>query len=131
MAKLTALKVKALREPGRYGDSGGLYLVIRPTGSKSWVQRAVVDGRRRDIGVGGYPTISLAKARERAAANRTAVADGKDPRADKPPADATDVSGRSAERYIEANSSLVGGILRPRSTGMGRYRHMPIPSLAM
>ena len=54
MAKLTALKVKAFREPGRYGDGGGLYLVIRPTGSKSWVQRAVVDGptprhRRRRV----------------------------------------------------------------------------------
>ena len=102
MAKLTALKVKALREPGRYGDSGGLYLVIRPTGSKSWVQRAVVDGRRRDIGVGGYPTISLAKARERAAANRTAVADGKDPQADsrKP---TLPTFRQAAERYIKAN----------------------------
>ena len=102
MAKLTALKVKAFREPGRYGDGGGLYLVIRPTGSKSWVQRAVVDGRRRDIGVGGYPTISLAKARERAAANRTAVADGKDPQADsrKP---TLPTFRQAAERYIKAN----------------------------
>ena len=102
MTKLTALKVKALREPGRYGDGGGLYLVIRPTGSKSWVQRAVVDGRRRDIGVGGYPAISLAKARERAAANRTAVADGKDPQAErrKP---TLPTFRQAAERYIRAN----------------------------
>ena len=102
MAKLTALKVKALREPGRYGDGGGLYLVIRPTGSKSWVQRLVVDGRRRDIGLGGYPTVPLARARERAAANRTAVADGRDPQAEnhKP---TLPTFREAAERYIRAN----------------------------
>ena len=83
MARLTAAKVKALQDPGRYGDGAGLYLVVRPTGSKAWVQRAVVDGRRRDIGLGGYPTVTLAKARERVAANRVAIVDGRDLTADK------------------------------------------------
>ena len=83
MAKLTAAKVKALRDPGRYGDGAGIYLVVRPTGSKAWVQRTVVDGRRRDIGLGGYPTVTLAKARERAAANRASIVDGRNPTADK------------------------------------------------
>ena len=46
MAKLTTLKVKSLQESGRYGDGSGLYLVIRPGGSKSWVQRVVIDGKR-------------------------------------------------------------------------------------
>lgn len=49
MAKLTARGVKALTNPGRYGDGGGLYMVVRSTGSKAWVMRAVIDGRRRDI----------------------------------------------------------------------------------
>ncbi len=83
MTRLTAAKVKTLRDPGRYGDGVGLCLVVRPTGSKSWVQRVVVNGRRRDIGLGGYPTVTLAKARERAAANRVAIADGQDPAPDK------------------------------------------------
>ncbi len=44
MAKPSSVRVKALREPGRYGDGDGLYLTIRPGGSKSWILRAVFDG---------------------------------------------------------------------------------------
>ena len=74
MPQLTAAKVKAVAEPGRYGDGAGLYLNVAPGGSKSWVQRIVVAGRRRDIGLGGYPTVGLGEARVLAAANRTGVA---------------------------------------------------------
>ena len=83
MAKLTALKVRALNEPGRYGDGGGLHLVVRPSGSKAWVQRIAINGKRRDMGLGGFPVISLAAARERAAKNKTAVANGHDPQAEQ------------------------------------------------
>ena len=102
MGKLTALKVKGLQKPGRYGDGAGLYLVVRPSGSKSWVQRAVVDGRRRDIGLGGYPVVSLAVARERAAANSTAVAVGHDPQAERR-RPGLPTFREAAQRYIEAN----------------------------
>ncbi len=102
MGKLTALKVKGLQKPGRYGDGSGLYLVVRPSGSKSWVQRAVVDGRRRDIGLGGYPVVSLAVARERAAANLTAVAVGHDPQAERR-RPGLPTFRDAAQRYIEAN----------------------------
>ena len=77
--KLSATRVRTLRQPGRYSDGGGLYYVIRPTGSRAWVQRVVVDGRRRDIGLGPYPVVSLADARKRCADNRTAIANGIDP----------------------------------------------------
>ena len=80
---LSATQVKALEKPGRYADGGGLHLFISKTGSKSWVQRITIDGRRRDIGLGGFPSVSLARAREKAAVNRTAVADGHDPVANK------------------------------------------------
>lgn len=80
---LSATQVKALEEPGRYSDGGGLHLFISKAGSKSWVQRITVDGRRRDIGLGGFPLVSLARAREKAAANRAAIADGRDPVAEK------------------------------------------------
>jgi hypothetical protein len=56
---LTALKVKAVKEPGRYGDGNGLYLVVEPTGAKRWMLRTVVQGRRRDIGLGGAQLVSL------------------------------------------------------------------------
>ena len=80
---LSATRVKALKEPGRYSDGGGLHLYISKAGRKSWVLRITVDGRRRDIGLGGYPTVSLARAREKAADNRAAVAEGRDPVAEK------------------------------------------------
>ncbi len=102
MGKLTALKVKALQKPGRYGDGAGLYLVVRPSGSKSWVQRAVVDGRRRDMGLGGYPVVSLAVARERAATNLTAVAVGHDPQAERR-RPSLPTFREAAQRYIKAN----------------------------
>ena len=80
---LWATRVKALREPGRYSDGGGLHLYISKAGRKSWVLRITVDGRRRDIGLGGYPSVSLARAREKAVDNRAAIAEGRDPVAEK------------------------------------------------
>ena len=83
MSKLTVAKVKAIANPGRYGDGAGLYLNVAPSGSKSWVQRIVIKGRRRDIGLGGFSAVGLAQARSFAAANRASVAEGQDPMADK------------------------------------------------
>ena len=80
---LSATRVRALKEPGRYSDGGGLHLFISKVGRKSWVHRITIDGRRRDIGLGGFPSVSLAQARERAIANRAAVAEGRDPLADR------------------------------------------------
>ena len=83
MTALTAAKVKALTKPGMHHDGRGLYLRIAPGGSKGWMLRATIDGRRRDIGLGGYPAVSLAKARQFADAHRLAVAEGRDPLAEK------------------------------------------------
>ena len=83
MGKLTALSVKSITEPGRHGDGDGLYLKVAPLGSKSWVLRIVINGRRRDIGLGPYPAISLAQARSLAAENRSAVSMGRDPLAER------------------------------------------------
>ena len=80
---LSATRAKALKDPGRYSDGGGLHLYISKAGRKSWVQRITIDGRRRDIGLGGFPSVSLAHARERAADNRVAVAEGRDPLSEK------------------------------------------------
>ncbi len=81
MGALTVAKVGSLTEPGRYGDGRvpTLYLVVAPRGSKSWVQRLAVDGKRRDIGLGGWPLTSLREARDRAFANRKLARDGGDP----------------------------------------------------
>ena len=81
--KLSATGVKGLREPGRYSDGNGLHLFIGRTGNRSWVQRVTIDGRRRDIGLGGYPAVSLKQARRQAALNRETIADGRDPLAER------------------------------------------------
>ena len=80
---LSATRAKALKDPGRYSDGGGLHLYISKAGGKSWVQRITIEGRRRDIGLGGFPSVSLARAREKAAENRAAVAESRDPLADR------------------------------------------------
>lgn len=78
MGKLTVLAVKAAKA-GRHADGDGLYLVVRPTGSRSWVLRVQQDGRRRDLGLGSPPNVTLTTARERASEWRKQVKSGVDP----------------------------------------------------
>ena len=78
--KLTALGIKALSAPGLYADGAGLYLRIAPGGSKRWVQRLRIDGKRRELGLGGFPAVTLANARRKAESMRETAADGRDPR---------------------------------------------------
>ncbi|MCY4131172.1 MAG: integrase arm-type DNA-binding domain-containing protein [Nitrospira sp.] len=79
MAKLTATKVKAITEPGMYGDGGTLFFCVAPGGSKSWIQRITINGKRHDMGLGGWPLTSLAEAREQAFENRKLARSGGDP----------------------------------------------------
>lgn len=102
MGKLTAVKGRALSKPGRYGDGQTLYLHVGPSGAKSWIQRLVIEGRRHDIGLGAFPVIGLAEARERAFANRVAVAHGGNPLAEKRRAKVPTFA-EAAERTIEKN----------------------------
>ncbi len=83
MGRLTAALVRALSKPGRYGDGGTLFLRVAPGGSKGWVQRLTIGGKRRDLGLGGWPLVTLAEAREQAIENRRHVRRGGDPLADK------------------------------------------------
>ena len=55
MASLSVGKLKALANPGRHGDGDGLYLNIAKGGSKSWILRAVIDGKRHDLGLWRVP----------------------------------------------------------------------------
>ncbi len=83
MPKLTAKSVQALKVQGRYGDGDGLYLEVSRTGSKSWILRVAVQGRRRDIGLGGLSWVSLAEARDKARALRKVAREGRDPLAER------------------------------------------------
>ena len=83
MGKLTAERVKSIRKRGLHGDGGTLYLAVVKGGSKSWVQRVTIDGKRRDIGLGGFPYVGPAAARRKAMENRMAIAAGRNPIAEK------------------------------------------------
>ena len=79
MGKLSATAVKAATRPGRIGDGDGLFLVVKPSGSKSWMVRVQKHGTRRDFGLGSASKVSLKIARERAREVRTWVELGLDP----------------------------------------------------
>jgi integrase len=99
LPKLTALTVKSAK-PGRHADGGGLYLLVKPTGAKSWLLRIQMDGKRRDVGLGSFDAsqkgsgqgdetiaipilkrrvLTLGQAREKAGLLRAAAKSGLDP----------------------------------------------------
>jgi len=82
---LGALEVKNLKDSGMYavGEVSGLQLSIKPSGAKSWILRTKVGTRRTDIGLGGYPDVTLAAARERARETLASIRSGVDPVADR------------------------------------------------
>ncbi|OYU26355.1 MAG: integrase [Burkholderiales bacterium PBB2] len=83
--ELAPLSVGRLNQKGRHAVGGvaGLYLYIGESGSRSWVLRAMVGSKRRHIGLGGFPDVPLAQAKERARKARDEIAQGIDPIARK------------------------------------------------
>ena len=87
--------------PGRHCDGNGLYLIVQPSGSRSWVQRLVIRGRRRDFGLGSVALVSLSEAREKALANRKLAREGGDPLADRRRARGVPSFAEAALRVVE------------------------------
>lgn len=79
--ELTAVDIRRLERPGFHAVGGvsGLHLRISSTGGKSWILRATVGDRRRDIGLGGFPSVTLSQARDLAREARLAIREGRDP----------------------------------------------------
>lgn len=84
--ELSALDVKRLTHPGgkrnallSVGGVPGLHLQITPTGGRSWILRTTVGKLRRDIGLGGFPAVTLAQARDKARDARAKIEGGIDP----------------------------------------------------
>lgn len=77
--RLSVKGVAATTKAGYHADGGGLYLLVGPTGNRSWVMRYQRQGKRREMGLGAVGAVSLAQARDRAAEARTLLAHGHDP----------------------------------------------------
>ena len=76
--KLTPRKV-ATAGSGKYEDGGGLRLVVSKSGAKKWVLRFTIDGKRREMGLGSFPDVGLADARDKATKFRKQASAGIDP----------------------------------------------------
>ncbi len=101
---LDALKVKSA-EPGRHVDGGGLQLLVKPTGARSWVFRYMISGKAREIGLGpasGPDATSLRDARDLASALRLKVKAGVDPLAERERV--------AAEALATAQAAKVAGV---------------------
>lgn len=98
--KLTDTKIRADLREGRHSDGGGLYLNVKPGGSKSWIFMFHRGGKRRVAGLGPYPEIKLAIARQRAAQWREKVELGIDPIEERRQ-EAAPTFGRCAELFLD------------------------------
>ena len=115
MAKrLTAAFVLSAK-PRRHYDEHGLMLRVLPTGTKQWVWRGTVRGKRVDLGLGGYPYTSLAEARQRAFEYRKLSRAGGDPRASTAAAPTFDDA-------LEEVLAIQRGSWRPGSTSEVQWR---------
>jgi len=113
--ELKALEVARLTKPGLHNVGGvsGLSLHIVPTGARTWILRVMVAGKRREMGLGSFPTVTLAGAREAARLARAKIESGIDPieekRAQKSALAASRASAQTfqqcAEAYIAAKES--------------------------
>ncbi len=99
-----ALTVAFVRKapPGKHHDGvNGLFLRVTPSGSRQWVTRLTVNGRRRDFGLGGFPLVALAEARDMAFELRRSVRRGEDPAAALRPGASVPTFAEACERTIE------------------------------
>lgn len=85
-SELGPIQIKRLAHPGgrnnatfAVGGVPGLLLQIAPSGARTWLLRTMVAGKRREIGLGGFPAVTLAQARERARDTRDEIRRGIDP----------------------------------------------------
>jgi hypothetical protein len=85
-SELSALEVKRLKHPGKgrnvtfaVGGVSGLYLQVTPNNGRTWLLRAKVGDTRREIGLGGYPDVTLSMARDRAREAKDQIRRGIDP----------------------------------------------------
>ena len=98
---LTAAKVRQIREPGKYYDGNGLFLRVEKTGSKRWVQRLTINGKRREIGLGSAELVPLAQARDTALEYRKVARLGGDPLAVRHAEAAVPLFSEAVDKVIE------------------------------
>jgi integrase len=106
---LGALQVKGLTAPGLHavGTVNGLYLRIKESGTRQWMLRTMIGGKRSDIGLGGYPSFTLAQAHAKAQTLKEQIQNGINPIAQRQQRRSTIEWSfdRCAEEYIKLHRS--------------------------
>ena len=132
---LSATFVKTVKTPGRYGDGRGglgLSLLVRTAArghvTKCWTQSVQIDRRPTSIGLGRYPVVTLALARQRALENAQAIAEGHDPRRRAAPRVPTFAEACDIVIAIHAGSWKSGG--RNEENWRSSLRDYVLPRLA-
>ena len=113
--ELSPLAISKIKTPGWHavGHVAGLGLKLSSTGTRSWVMRVMVGGKRREFGLGSYPTTQLASAKDRARSTRDQIFAGNDPSVAKREAKSALMAAKAksvtfkklAEQYIEQHES--------------------------
>ena len=98
---LSERTVRAAKAPGRYFDGQGLFLMVQPSGARSWVQRVTVKGRRMELGLGPYPVVTLKMAREAALTNRREIRNGENPKTNRRRARGVPTFAEAARKVFE------------------------------
>ena len=99
--KLNDRRVRNGSRPGRHGDGGGLALQVSPSGSRSWVFMWKAAGKRTVMGLGSYPEVGLADAREKATSCRKLVAAGLNPLIENRRDETTPTFAKAVELYLD------------------------------
>lgn len=128
--ELGALDVKRAIHRGGKGNTmlavggvAGLYLQITPKGGKTWILRAAMAGRRAEIGLGGFPTVTLGQARDKAREARDKIERGVDPMAERKAArDALAAAERKGLTFAEAANRCLDAKLDAYRNEKHRYQ---------
>ena len=115
--------------PGRHADGNGLYLFVQPSGTRSWIQRLLVRGRRRELGLGSLALVPLAEAREKALANRKLARQGGDPLAEKRRSQGIPTFAEAAMRVLEQKRAGWRNPRHPREW-MSSLKRFAFPRIA-
>ncbi|HME25958.1 MAG TPA: integrase arm-type DNA-binding domain-containing protein [Acetobacteraceae bacterium] len=119
MGRINSARLRTLTKPGMYGDGGGLYLRVRGPEHRSWLYRYKVGGRGHLLGLGSLADVSLAEAREAAAAARKLVRQGEDPIQNK----RAEWARRAAEAGLHTFSEVAAAYIGAHEAGWRNAKH--------
>jgi Arm DNA-binding domain len=95
--RLSDRLVKSVKNEGYFGDGKGLYLSVKASGAKSWILRYMLNRKAREMGLGAFPLIGLAEARQKRDNERAKLIEGVDPIAAR---DAAKYADKEAQRLV-------------------------------